>query len=76
LGKLSNQRIEANQCVTELTRTEQRQGAVVSASLHRIDGEGLTVNGDLNRLETLYPRVNLSVLVAQAPLGRREFICL
>jgi hypothetical protein len=34
----------------------------------------LTVDSDLNRLETLYPRVNLSVLIAQASLGCREFI--
>jgi hypothetical protein len=34
----------------------------------------LTVDGDLNRFETLHPRVNLSVLIAQASLGCREFI--
>jgi len=74
LGKLCNQCVEANQCVPEFTRTKQRQGALVSSSLHWIDGEGLTVDSDLNRLETLYPRVNFSVLIAQAPLGCREFI--
>jgi len=36
----------------------------------------LTIDDDLNRLETLDPRVNLGVLVAQAPLRCREFICL
>jgi hypothetical protein len=74
LGKLCNQCVEANQCVPEFTRTKQRQGAVVSSSLHWIDGEGLTVNSDLNRLETFYPRINFSVLISQAPLGCREFI--
>jgi hypothetical protein len=74
LGELCNQCVEADQCITEFTRTKQCQGAVVSASLHRIDGEGLTVDGDLNRFETLHPRVNLSVLIAQASLGCREFI--
>jgi hypothetical protein len=74
LGKLCNQCVEANQCVPEFTCTKQRQGAVVSASLHRINGEGLTVDGDLNRFETLHPRVNLSVLIAQTSLGCREFI--
>jgi hypothetical protein len=34
----------------------------------------LTVDGDLNRFETLHPRVNLSVLIAQASLGCREFV--
>jgi hypothetical protein len=36
----------------------------------------LTVDGDLNRFETLHPRVNLGVLVAKAALGCRELICL
>jgi hypothetical protein len=74
LGKLCDQRIEADEGIAEFASPKQGQGAVVCASLHRIDRKVLSIDCDLNGFETLNPRIHLGVLVAQTPLGRCKFV--